>query len=531
MIRSPTKIWKLWNKINDRYGPGGDDGKKEDKKKPSEKEKRAAKQNEKIDKGLTVLKNISRAGVKTPSQIQRFEKVRTKVVRVMKVYCKTLKSKLDNLQDQPKFRKSVRQLTIVVEELNPALVDAADEGEADLRDIQGVDDSRLDQALQDPALADSAADDISFDEDEGDAGTVPSAPPLPRNDGEAARFAQRLKGLMPGVLELQTTDPVTAGALKNQVLEAQALSRRKDHAAAHAVLDRIETILSKGRAGKPASAPGAEPAGDQARLMKRLKEVLPAINQARSEPTPAGQEVKLRNSEMQVLIGKKDFAGANAVLDRIESLLQAPPLETPPETDGAAEFTARLKTLMKDIQKARQGATPAGQEINERIARANTAARTQKFADANAHLDRIEELLAQTAPEGAAPEAKDGAARTLQTWQSAKEMVNSQITRLQGKLRETQDPDFLRIANFGLNGITKRLQVGLHVALMEFDQAQGEARDKARAKAQAAVKDFRAFLKSDPMVAVVEDNPFGVPVTLRTTLGKALNAIHKSLSR
>jgi hypothetical protein len=126
------------------------------------------------------------------------------------------------------------------------------------------------------------------------------------------------------------------------------------------------------------------------------------------------------------------------------------------------------------------------------------------------------------------PEPKNDGTPLLPLWLEAKEQVDGAIGRLQGTLRGFDDPDLTRIAEFGLNGITGRASVGLMVALREADTAGAD--QQARKKLAEAVASYRSFLDGSPTVALIDDNPFGVSVSLRATLGGALDAIDRRLT-
>ena len=133
---TPAKILKLWNRVNDRFGleeADDEDDKGKGKKKPSPKVKQAEKENERISKGLTRLRNIARGDLGDPSTIKKFTKAQDKTVKSMKKYCKLLKGSdlKDSVQDLGKLRKAAKQLTIAVEELGTGPF-AEDEGEVDL---------------------------------------------------------------------------------------------------------------------------------------------------------------------------------------------------------------------------------------------------------------------------------------------------------------------------------------------------------------------------------------------------------------
>jgi hypothetical protein len=128
----------------------------------------------------------------------------------------------------------------------------------------------------------------------------------------------------------------------------------------------------------------------------------------------------------------------------------------------------------------------------------------------------------------AAP-APPAGVRPLAIWIDAKEAAGVQIGKLQDAMRGLGPPVFARIADQGLNGITGRLQVGLQIALTNAEQATGASREAARRKAREAVADFRAFLKNDPVVPMLDANPLGATVTLQSGLGQALDSIDRAL--
>src|SRR5438045_1284408 len=118
MSLGPAKILKLWNRVNDRFG--FEEGDKDDKKKKtSTKEKLAAKEDERVEKGLTKLRNLGRGDLTDPAAAGKFGKAKDKTVKSMKKYCKLLKGNdlKDAVQDLTKMRKAVKQLTVVVEGL------------------------------------------------------------------------------------------------------------------------------------------------------------------------------------------------------------------------------------------------------------------------------------------------------------------------------------------------------------------------------------------------------------------------------
>ncbi|MEO0482306.1 MAG: hypothetical protein AAF138_01655 [Planctomycetota bacterium] len=123
-----------------------------------------------------------------------------------------------------------------------------------------------------------------------------------------------------------------------------------------------------------------------------------------------------------------------------------------------------------------------------------------------------------------APDPRAGRA-ALRLWQDAKETVDERLGVLITALKSSGDPDLERIADKGLAAITGKLQTGLRVALTNLDGAAGSKRAAAVKKVTSQTAEFRAFLSSDGMVRLVDDNPFGVKVKLAKTIGAALEEI------
>ena len=118
-------------------------------------------------------------------------------------------------------------------------------------------------------------------------------------------------------------------------------------------------------------------------------------------------------------------------------------------------------------------------------------------------------------------------------WREAKEATDERLNILAGKLRNTGDPDLVRIADFGLFGISnggKGINVALNKAMVEYAAAAGDRRAQAAAKLCKAAQEYRATLASNEAVKLVDNNPFGVDVAVLATLGAALDRIEASLS-
>ncbi|MGH7043854.1 MAG: hypothetical protein ACREFY_17240 [Acetobacteraceae bacterium] len=128
---------------------------------------------------------------------------------------------------------------------------------------------------------------------------------------------------------------------------------------------------------------------------------------------------------------------------------------------------------------------------------------------------------AGTRPTRAAARAQDWAA-VRATWQAASDAVDAQIAALQAALRADGDDTLKQIAEFGMNGLTGNYKVPLMVALAELDGGDPAIVARTGPKLLGTVQAFRSFLDGDEKIAVCDENPFGVPVAIRATLGGAL---------
>ena len=126
-------------------------------------------------------------------------------------------------------------------------------------------------------------------------------------------------------------------------------------------------------------------------------------------------------------------------------------------------------------------------------------------------------------------EGADAAVDRLAIWRDAKETVDARLSALARSLRAVGDPDFDRIAEFGLFGLTDGETVALNKALREYGAAPADKRPTAAKALRAAVAEYRAAMASEGMFALLDENPFGVAVASRATLGVALDAIERSL--
>ena len=114
-------------------------------------------------------------------------------------------------------------------------------------------------------------------------------------------------------------------------------------------------------------------------------------------------------------------------------------------------------------------------------------------------------------------------------WEDARESVLRQFTALQGRLGEANDGDMQAIADHGLGAVQERLGVKMQAAMIDADAAPPDKAEAARAKARQVVAGFRQQLASDKLFQLLDENPLGVPMSIRGTLDGALERIEQVL--
>lgn len=217
--------------------------------------------------------------------------------------------------------------------------------------------------------------------------------------------------------------------------------------------------------------------------------------------------------------------------DGADEEAQAPALDKARTAPAAAAdeslvFNQRLAALMPRIKAALATPGTASAGVKLKVSEAGEQARKKRFVQANALLDETERMLEASGKVAFDDQAfQQRWARVRTAWPDALEEVNAQLSRLGKALRATGEPLGQQIADQGLSALTGRLRVGLQAALIDLESARPHQRAAAAGKARAAAQSMQRFLDSDPVLPLLESNPFGVMLTVRSRLTVALRAI------
>jgi len=304
------------------------------------------------------------------------------------------------------------------------------------------------------------------------------------------------------------------------------------------------------------SAPPEKPAAPQndalVAITARISALKPDLEKALAARQPKAENLKLQVSQAGYHARKQEFKEANSLLDQVEKDLKKSP-------GGVHPLAGSWETLRKEAEAklaafAKSGPPETVQKLQKILALASTKAAAGDYKQAIQAVNQIEPLLIVPASQESTPAQPDGtpaqptgttaqptgtalsdeqfaerAKQVRETWLDAKEKVDKQIAALQKAMKSTGDVVFARLAEYGLGGLTKRMQTGLLVSLMNMEKARGEARQKSLEQALKAIADFQTLLE-DKAIALVKVNRFKVPVDIAGTLGPALSSMEKSLT-
>ena len=249
--------------------------------------------------------------------------------------------------------------------------------------------------------------------------------------------------------------------------------------------------------------------------------------------------VRVRDSEGKTIVDG-DAEPAEEEENTPQPQGAAPPPPPPTAEDPMAKFTARFKLIQPDIRRAIDAKLPQANDLKQRAMVAAEMAAKKDFTQANRLLDELQKMLknlpvASTTPStGPSPAAISDEFRkkwagARQAWQAVSDTLDAQLANLQSALKKSNDEDFREIAEFGLNGVTGNFKVPLMAALKEMDNVHADTLPKTSARTRAIIAGFRKHLTSSAKIEACDDNPFGVKMSIRQTIGGGLDKLEEAL--
>lgn len=294
--------------------------------------------------------------------------------------------------------------------------------------------------------------------------------------------------------------------------------------------------------GKIPEAPPL-PGSAAAEFQRRRRRLQPMIDEALANQHP--EATKLR-----ALLGfvsdkadeQQDYAAASKGLDQLEKLL-----ETIPEADerraagGAEAFTARLTAILDRIKAAAASGHPNAAMARERAGEAGPFARKANWLAAHHLLDLTEALLSARAEGG----SEGGGSKSVSApkivytqsrlaWGATRKKVGAELAKLEKVILDTYK-DHRALADVA-KGVRK-----LDTVLQKFDQSLEDKLDAAlnatdeeeklrwHEEAREVIATYQGYLKSDPIVRELDNNPF-VPISVQATLTTTLSTLASKIA-
>ncbi|MDB6122864.1 MAG: hypothetical protein JWQ71_1857 [Pedosphaera sp.] len=211
-----------------------------------------------------------------------------------------------------------------------------------------------------------------------------------------------------------------------------------------------------------------------------------------------------------------------------------PPQPLAPETE--ALFKKRYQNCMFAELKVPAAQAQLKTQLKAALGIAKGLGEQHNFADANKKLDEVEKLL-KAVPANQAPVSPKGSMVTyIQAkldWRNVRIQVQSELQKVEQAVLDAckEQPNIGEIAGkvknlySVLNTLDERLIDKLDDALKAQEP---EKKDFADQQSRTLIKEYLGFINSDPLMAVIDDNPFA-PVNVKGRLVATLTDLDKKI--
>lgn len=368
-------------------------------------------------------------------------------------------------------------------------------------------DSDIEELPDDPDLYEAA--DEASSEPEQQSAKQPEVADQP----DAASLVLRIKAAQP---RIAAAPKPLAEKLTVALQKVVASIKGQKLGPADQALTQIEAVLDKlPVAGKPAAAPDAAKAA-ATNASGVTADIQQLARDAQTLPDPLKAKVIKPIQQLGALVKTNHIdqaaQGVIKVRQVIDTLIR----------QEAAALASSQSAAQDPIAQQDQDADPSA-DLSQAETSQKAHTGTEVPGDAEVPTD-AEDGSEFFSPEDLLPE------NPADIWLDAKGQVDASLSPLMGVLSKSEDPNLARIAKFGLSGVTKGNNTALMAALMGYNSAaEGERAKTAQTLGQEADA-YAAFLSSDPIIALCEDNPFGQKLAIRAPLLTALQAIKQRVS-
>jgi hypothetical protein len=110
-------------------------------------------------------------------------------------------------------------------------------------------------------------------------------------------------------------------------------------------------------------------------------------------------------------------------------------------------------------------------------------------------------------------------------WWDAKDSINEQIEALRHAILNTGHPLAARACENGLAGFSGGALVRFQATVIECRNAVPDAAGQARKNMEKYAAALTKYVSYNPVLALLEKNPFGIRLTIRQDVTRAVNSI------
>jgi hypothetical protein len=378
--------------------------------------------------------------------------------------------------------------------------------------------------------------------------TVPQAPPMPEggtySTTDLAAECKRLKTtLYPQVKLAVASHPDQKDAIIRLLASADKNEKASEFASAIEDYRKLSAVLSSLPEDEEKEEESESTENPAVTFNERLKALLADLKVAAG--TPAGDEAKRIINEAGACAKQKDFVRGNALLEKAHEILNDWAAESQSTTgDPAVLFNERLKAFLPEVKAA--AGTLAGDEAKRLVGEAGACAKKKDFTEANSLLDEAAAILemhggdeAKTDVDSAdhgngQPFSIVNAQASRLAWDGARKKMQSELQNLEATIlkaveehnqdEEAEDEYEMSPVADGakkLYTILDTLDTRLLDKLDDALNSEGEAREARHKEAKQIIKEYQQFVANDPLMAIVDSNPF-VDSTIRQTIDRTL---------
>lgn len=360
-----------------------------------------------------------------------------------------------------------------------------------------------------------------------------------KSDGLAEQFRKLKETLTPEI-----KSAAALPALKDPIVELLGKAKRQenagDFAAAMETFGELEQLCRQANVGSNAASESADAKVSEAVASDFKSRLVAVVKQAKPHAARLGDQLKTLATEAQQLADQGSLSEAENRLEQLQSLVeQIEATDDQGEEKAAAakgSFNRKLQELKPSIGELKAKMPELSAELFSQatqaiglIREASAAAKLEKYEEACEMLTRSEPMVQALLASSSADSNPGRATDPIQIWNAAQERVGNQISSLHDALLATGDPDFRKIAEFGLNGITDRLQNEMRIALFDLQAAPLEKRGAASKKVLDVAGRFETFVNENRVIGLCDENPFSVNVSIRETLIEAISGLRESV--